>query len=139
MKEVSIEISASMVAWYAAIVATASIIINGLIAWRDRARIVVTGRPGMKIHPGDPNKTFILIIVANHGRRPKTIDKVGFKLRSGKHIMAADSHIKGPQELTEGRSFTWMMDQDKVDLGNIDYVWAYDQTGKELKGELEKV
>jgi len=67
LKEVTIEISASVVAWYGAIVATLAVIISGWIAWRDRARIVVTGSAGMKIHPGDPNKRYILITVANHG------------------------------------------------------------------------
>ncbi len=141
MKEVSIEISASMVAWYGAIVATLAIIINLLQLWRDRSRIVVKGRAGYKVTPGGPydsTKSYILITVANHGRRSRTIDKVGVKLRSGKHrhFIAVDSTLKGPQELTEGRSCAYVMKQDDFDLENIEYVWAYDQTGKEFRGKL---
>jgi hypothetical protein len=43
MAELRIEISATVVAWYAAIVATVALILNAFVACPDRARIVVTG------------------------------------------------------------------------------------------------
>jgi len=82
-----------------------------------------------------------LIAVVNHGRRAKTIETVGLKLRSGihKHYIAKDSLTKGAQELTEGRSFKWMMHQDKIDTDDVEYVWVYDQTGKQFRGKLQKI
>ncbi len=145
MKEITIEISASMVAWYGAIVATLAVIISGWIAWRDRARIVVTSMGPYRVTPGgpyDPTKDYIAITVANHGRRPKTVNLVGVKLRSGKskHIGASDALIKGPQELTEGRSFHYYMKEEgDLSLENVKYVWANDQTGKQFRGKLRKI
>jgi len=144
METFTIEISATAVGWYGAIVGTLALIINGLVAWRDRARIVVFGRARYKVTSGGPYDTdedYIAITVENHGRRPRTIDRVGFKLRTSepaKHVLAVDSVSKGPQELTEGRSHTWFVKQGEVNLENIEYIWAYDQTGKEFKGKLQK-
>ena len=143
MPDITITISASTVAWYAAIVATLSLAMNGLKAWRDRARIVVTARAGYRVSGGgayDPNKDYIVLIVYNKGRRPKTIENVGLRRRTGKtkYLIAYDSVLKGPQELAEGRSFSWMIEQEGFDLDNIEYAWALDQTGKYYRGKLEK-
>jgi len=144
LENITIEISATAVAWYGAIVGTLALIINGLVAWRDRPRIVVNGRAGYKVTSGgsyDTNEEYIAITVANRGRRPRTIDRVGFKLRTGKpakNILAVDSMLKGPQELTEGRSCTWYVKQREINLEDIEYIWAYDQTGKEFQGKLAK-
>ena len=143
MPDITITISASAVAWYAAIVATLALAVNGWIAWRDRARIVVTAKPGYRFPQSliyDPNKDYIFLIVYNSGRRPKTIEKVGLRRRSGKskHLVAAESLLKGSQELTEGRSFTWVMEQGEIDLDTIKDAFALDQTGKYHRGKLEK-
>ena len=101
---------------------------------------------GYRVTPGgpyDPTKEYIVITVANRGRRPRTIDKVGLKLHAGSgthstHIIAADAVLKGPQELTEGRGSTWIIEQGDIALDNIEYVWAYDQTGKQYRGKLQR-
>ena len=135
MKEVTIEISASAVAWYGAIVATLALIISGWIAWRDRAHIVVTGMGPYRVTPGGPyhpTKDYIAITVANHGRRPKTVNLVGVKLRNGKskYILAHDALIKGPQELTGVRSFQYYIKEEgDLSVENVEYVWASDKTG----------
>jgi len=99
LRDITIEISTNIVAWYGAVVATLAVLISGWIAWRDRARIVVTGMGPYRVTPGgpyDPTKDYIAITVANHGRRPKTVNLVGVKLRSGKskYILAHDALIK---------------------------------------------
>ena len=53
-----------LIAWYGALVATIVAIINISTAWRDRSRIVVTGKPGMRVTanaPYDPTKDYIVI------------------------------------------------------------------------------
>ncbi len=132
-----------IVAWYGAIMATLAVGISGWVAWRDRPRIVVSALAGYRVTPGgpyDPTKEYILITVSNGGRRPRTIDKVGLKLRRGdrKHIMAVDSVLKGPQELTEGRSSLWIIEQGEIPLDDVEYAWAYDQTGKQFRGNLQR-
>jgi hypothetical protein len=148
MPQLTIEISANVVAWYAAVVATAALIMNVLVTWRDRASIVVTGMSGYKVTPGgpyDPSKDYLLITVSNLGRRPRTISKVGLRLKKGatkSHILAMDSAIKGLQELTEGRSDTWLIEyggKSNLLLDSIKDVWACDQTGKMYRGKFQRL
>jgi len=143
LQDISIEISASVVAWYGAIMATLAVLISGLAAWRDRSRILVSGMAGYRVTPGgpyDPTKEYILITVTNRGRRPRTIDKVGLKVRTGshQHIMTSDSFLRGPQELTEGRAYSWVIERGEIALEDVEYVWAYDQTGKQFRGKLQR-
>lgn len=77
----------------------------------------------------------------NHGRRPRTIEKVGFTYREpahSQHVIASDSFFKGPQELTEGRSAEWLVEQGKFTPDDIEDVWAFDQTGKRFSGRAKK-
>ncbi len=129
-------------AWYAAIVATSALGVQIWTAWRDRAQIVVTGQAGMRVTPGgpyDPQKEYILITVANRGRRPRTIEKVGLKVHSEDKpfLIAADSAIKGHVELREGQSDQWVVEQAQLSLDQVEYVWAIDATGKEFRGKLK--
>lgn len=62
---VNITITAEVVAWYGAVVGTGSLVVSGLGAWRDRARIVVTARPGYKAlnAPGySPDKLYAMAL-----------------------------------------------------------------------------
>ena len=143
MPDITITISANTAAWYAAIVATLALIMSGITAWRDRARIKVVARAGYRVTGGggyNPNKDYILFTICNKGRRPRTIEKVGWATRQGipKNFITSDSIHRLPQELTEGRSCTYMAEQEGVDFDNVKYVWAIDQTGKEYKGKLER-
>jgi hypothetical protein len=137
-------ISADVVAWYAAIVATASVAFTAYSIWRDRSRVFVEGRAGYvvpKANPGvyDPQKTYTVVSVVNRGRRPCTIDKVGLKMRGkGKHVMSGDALIHGARELGEGKSSNWMLDQSDLALDEVEYVWAFDQTGREYRGKFRK-
>ncbi len=53
MTDFKIEITASTVAWYAAIVATISAFFSGFNMWRDRPRIKISLKKNMKIYPAD--------------------------------------------------------------------------------------
>jgi hypothetical protein len=109
MPPIHVEITATVVAWYAAVVGTLSLFVAAHNAWRDRARIVVRARPGYivpKSNPGlyDPSAKYISITVANRGRRPRTIDRVGFKLRTkGCHLVATDPFSPDRRNWEKGR------------------------------------
>ena len=48
---IKLEISATSVAWYGAIVATASVIATGYNVLRDRAKLRIDIKPNMKVYP----------------------------------------------------------------------------------------
>lgn len=137
----TITISADIVAWYAAIVSTTAVGIQLVNLWRDRPRIKVTAHLGYRAvgGPYDPDQDHIIITVSNAGRRPRTINKVGFTQRIGEKsqpMVAAESGLRGPQELTEGRSSMWLIRQGNVTADEIEEVWAYDQTDRKYSGKV---
>jgi len=132
-----------LIAWYGALVATIVAIINISTAWRDRSRIVVTGKPGMRVTanaPYDPTKDYIVITVRNKGQRPRTITNVGIKLKKGdyKVLVATDCAFKGHVELTEGQSDMWAIEQDEIDLNNIKCAFALDAIDKLHTGPVSE-
>ena len=92
-----IEISASAVAWYAAIVATAGMLVSLYSVFRDRAKIKIKYQRDMQIIGPqtvyDPNKTYFNITVTNQGRRPVNITKAAFRTigTRKKYALLADS------------------------------------------------
>ena len=78
-----LEISASAVAWYGAIVATIGILVSLYNVLRDRARIKIKYQEDMQIIGPqtvyDSNKTYFNITVINKGRRPVNITKAAIR------------------------------------------------------------
>jgi len=142
MTDFKIEITASVVAWYAAVVATTSAFFSGLNIWRDRPRIKISLNKNMQIHPAsikEDDKTFIAVNVANKGRRTTTITHVGFYEIGKKETgLLADSFIKGPRELQEGKSTMYLMDQSLIDIEKLKTVIAIDATGKTYKKKISR-
>lgn len=142
MTDFKIEISASTVAWYAAIVATTSAIFSGLNIWRDRSRIKITLLKNMSFYPAKPSeedKRFILVEVANIGRRPMTITHVGFyEIGKKEGGLLGDSFTQGPREIQEGKSTSYSMDQSLINIENLKTVIAIDATGKTYKKKISR-
>ncbi len=142
MTDFKIEISASTVAWYAAIVATTSAFLSGFNIWRDSRRIKITLKKHMKIYPPDPgeeDKVFLVIDVANVGRRPITITHVGFyEIGKKEGGLLADSFTKGQREIQEGKSTVYLMDQSLIDIEKLKTVIAVDATGKTYKKKITR-
>ncbi len=116
---------------------TAGLVIALFSYLRDRAKVVIKVTKdwnviGSPIH--DRNKLYINVNVANKGRRPVTISKVGFVFlkRVGGAILA-DSMRNGPQTLQEGRSADFTLDQKETDFSEINYFTAYDAVGNVYK------
>ncbi len=137
-----ITITASVVAWYAAIVATASLALGVFLALRDRARIRVSARTNWMVIGDteyDPKDKYICITVANRGRRTVTIQNVGLESKGkGPDYLASDSMRKGPLEVAEGKAQTYLMKQSGLDLSTIKGAIVVDQTGRNWRAKLER-
>jgi hypothetical protein len=139
-----INISVDAVAWYGAIVATASAIASGCAVWRDRIKLKVSVRPGMKITESFGNyskdATYVVIEVANVGRRPIHLCQFPFFKLKGKK--QGGLVVKGPwhpkDHLEEGESATMLAKQDSLDLSQITCVLVKDATGRFWKGKIRK-
>lgn len=144
MKNITIEISASTVAWYAAIVATVSVIINVLRYLDDRVKLAIEVKAGMRTFGYNPSykkdTDYILVTVINKGKRPVTIGNVGFITKDKKESNAilSDSAFPANREIKEGQSTDYMLEQSTVDLSKIKYFVAYDKTGREFRGKLHQ-
>jgi len=139
----NITISGDAVAWYAAIVATASAFVGGYAVWRDRTRLKVRVRLGWKL--AEPymdystEETYIIIEVANVGRRPVQLNLLPFfKLRGQDKGLV----VKGPwlpkDCLQEGESAKMLCKQDAVDLAKVTHVVVNDLTGRAWKARIPK-
>jgi len=136
-----ITVTASMVAWYAALVSTASLGLGIFLALRDRPRIRLTARTNW-IVIGDsgygPDEKYICITVANRGRRPVTIQSIGLESKGdGPDYLASDSMRQGPREVGEGKAESYLMAQSGLELDSIRGAIAVDQTGRKWRAKLE--
>lgn len=143
---VKFEITASAVAWYAAIVATGSAMVSAYNILRDRARLQVTVKADMKLAPSDTSygdATYVVVTAVNTGRRPITVTKVWFE--KNKHakpkLLLADSMKHGAKELSEGKWADYLGKQDQFDP-SLKYVCVEDSTGRvhrrRLSGKLRE-
>jgi hypothetical protein len=137
----SLTVTATAVAWYAAIVSTASLLVMLYVACRDRQRLVVTAVPNTRVispAAGEVSPRCIAIKVANHGRRPATIAGAYLVYRGGRESMAMESLFQPPVELAEGRATVYYVEQEDDDLTRINHVYVRDVTGRRWKGPLKR-
>jgi hypothetical protein len=143
LSEISITISAEAVAWYGAIVATTGAIVAGYNIWRDRTNLRVSAKANIKIADSFDNysadKTYILIEVANTGRRPIHLRTLPyFRIKSEK---TSGYVVKGqwrPKDnLNEGES-AWMLcfQQDGFNLNTIRDIVVKDALDRKWHGKL---
>jgi len=143
MSTLHIEISASVVAWYGAIVATISVIASAILGTitllRDRASIKIKISHGFLVHgPNLSDDLYIFIEASNKGRRPVTLTSVGFKLKNGNNIVFTEPR-ELPKELTEGKSYQEWVNKKAIEEDcqklktTIRYAWFKDATGKVYK------
>jgi hypothetical protein len=135
MPDISIQISANVVAWYAAIVSTIGLAISLYTIWKDRAHVRISIHPNVRLMnapPYNPNRTYIDITVRNRGRRPTKISTVSLKLyRTRGYTLLSDSlyqHVN--RVLTEENPRTnFFVEQDLIDPKRIEYVVLFDEAG----------
>lgn len=137
----TIEISASVVAWYGAIVATLSVLVAFLNYLRDRGRIKVKLSQGFLAYGPNLGKDVQIFIEAiNVGRRPVTLSGAGLSLKNGRQVVAIRPEpINFPYELQEGKSIQIWMDKNDIfqdvakEKTKITYAWYRDATGRVYK------
>jgi len=130
----TLEISASSVAWYAAIVATVSAAVSAYNILRDRARLLIRVAANMRfLNAESPSESglFIVVTVVNSGRRPITITHVWLEGgRKTEKLLFAGSVIQGARELTEGKWADYRCKQEGLDKQLFKYVCVTDSTGR---------
>lgn len=137
----TIEISASAVAWYGAIVATFSAFILLLNYLRDRGRIKVKLSQGFLVYgPRLGEDVQIFIEAINIGRRTVTLSGAGFSLKNGRQIVVINPEpINFPYELQEGKSIQIWINKNDIfqeaakEKTKIAHAWYRDATGKVYK------
>lgn len=133
-----IEISASAVAWYGAIMATVGMLVSLYSVFRDRANIKILYQRDMKIIGRqtiyDQDITYFNVTVANQGRRPVNITKAALRTigTQKKYALLADSFSAHRNRvLDESKPTTdFMTKQDEALLANTWFICVYDGTGK---------
>jgi len=144
---ITILVTAGTVAWYAALISTALLIVKVLEYYRERTKVVLKCKGNYRVYGEglyeklyEKDKDYVVITVINKGKRPVTIQNVGFsqRNRNDKEGILADSFKEGPRELSEGKSTDYLVQQDLIDLEKIKYFVAYDQTGRQYKGKLKR-
>lgn len=138
---IRLEISAPVVAWYAAIVATFALVVNAYSVWRDRPRLRVRITRNMKMVPpdhGDPS--YYCITIANPGRRPITITHVGFTMKEGENdILLGESVRDGNREILPGHNTDYLARQDMIDESNLQYLTVNDGALNEFRYKVSRI
>ena len=133
LKSIQLTITASEVAWYAAIVATVGAAIQIAAYFRDRARLEVTFQREMQylndpLHP--PDTVFTIITITNVGRRPVTVRNIGLQKRGRKGAILTDVQPMLPHELTEGKFAVATLDETGLDMEEVAYFAAWYSAGR---------
>lgn len=151
MQKILENILENPVAWYGAIIATVSIIIGILNYLHDRAKVIVKFQKNMRMgpryivnsSPWSPEKDYFVITVVNKGRRLVKISKAGLKYYGRLQkpwVIAGDSVLKTDRTLTESNPATdFLIEQDRLNLEEIYFVWAEDVIGKVYKRYAHKL
>jgi hypothetical protein len=133
---IHINISRSVIAFYGAILATITATIQIKNYLRDKVRVRLSVQRDMGVF-GDPDcehMTFVMVHVANAGRRPVTITGVGaFCLYPAQCGAFLDVMPRPPCELTEGQYLLTKINQEGLEFSTIEYWYATDALGRSHK------
>jgi hypothetical protein len=91
--------------------------------------------PPMELYLRDPDKTWAILEIVNHGRRKVIIEKIGWTNAPCRNSLPAGYYItRGwlPKELDEAEKAVFQIDDRQV--SNAAYVWAIDSTGRIYNG-----
>ncbi|MEX0924415.1 MAG: hypothetical protein WDZ82_00525 [Candidatus Paceibacterota bacterium] len=136
---VQIEITASAVAWYAAIVATLVGIAQIVAVWRDRKHVKIKIEKGIRIMgpdgpgPYEENTDYVAIRIINAGRREVSILTAGASLLKGGQLIPTDILKAGTVTLGEGKRYDAFVKQEQLDFSQIAYFYVTDATDSTYK------
>lgn len=135
--ETLIAILTSLTGLVGVITGFASVWFGYLSYFRDNAKVKVKAFKKMNtITPGvgSSEKTYLVINVANAGRRPVIVNKAAFvSLKSRGGGISSSSMMYGNQKLSEGKAIDYMMEDEDIDYSDVSHVSVYDSIGNEYR------
>ena len=130
----TITVTASAVAWYAAIMSTIIAAVQTANFLRDRKKVklellrnMVSGRPV------DAGKTFAILRVTNAGRRPVTVTHAWLERSGNEAGLLLDARPKLPFQLAEGQQMAVFLDEANANFSTIRRFIVSDSTGRKYK------
>jgi len=140
LNDISINVSASVVAWYGAIVGTIGLVFSAIATIRDRAKIkILFGRDFRVVGGAGPYRDdidYASVTVLNMGRRPIKIEKAALKImgRKGLFLLNDSFAVHRRRTLTEEEPRSeFLVEQDLIDVDRLWYVVVYDARGCEYR------
>lgn len=126
---------ATAAAWYGAVVSTLGFSLALYVALRDRARVRITVKANMvafgnAIDPSSPDERYVVVTVANPGRRAVTVGAVWFTASGKDSFMLTEAVRNGPIEITEGKSYAYKVVQSGLPMERLRSVSVQDQVGR---------
>jgi hypothetical protein len=144
--EFAIQISAGAVAWYGAIVATASFCFSAFQIWRDSSRIKILFEKGINLYNASPlyeeGVDYIAVTVINKGRRPVRISQANvFIIGKKNRFLLTDSFADHRiQILTEENPKTqFFAKAADFDVDKIFKIVVVDATGNNYIKYVKKI
>ena len=135
--EISINITAEAVAWYAAVIATFSAVKVIYDVLSDRHKIQLSYRTDVSIQGDgyDPDEKQFCIEVINTGKRTVKVVNVGFFTHDGMKSILSDSLFNlDKRVLTDSNpSTSYMAPLKDIDVEDVWYIYALDGRGKSHK------
>lgn len=131
----TLTITASAVAWYAAIMSTLTSGVQFASFLRDRARVKIKFQRNMETM-GDPRRdgmTLMLITVSNAGRRPVTITSMGMMYLQNRGAVFPDTSPPLPCELTEGKYAIAYVEEKGLPFEKVRCFHASDSLGRTFR------
>ena len=137
---IEVKISDNAVAWYAAIVATISVIIGYLNYLREKERVSVRYKRKMSVTPSaesigyDSNKEYTVIEVVNLSKISVTIKTVGAMNLGGLNgYLASNSVRDGQVTIDGGKNYIVTVEENIINWDQLDYFVAFSVTGNEYR------
>ncbi len=137
-----IKITASIVAWYGAIIASILAIVDIANFLSDRKKIKIKIDKDVRIfgpHGSTPykeNTNYVAVRIINAGRRKVIISTAGFFLLNGQHRVPVDVLKSIPITLPEGKRKDIFVEQEKIDFSKVDHFYVQDATTKTYKKNI---
>jgi hypothetical protein len=130
----TLNITASAVAWYAALVSTITGAVQIANFLRDRKELKLDLMRNMVTDDRRrAGMTFTILRVTNAGRRPVNITHVFIKREGNLAGLLNDIKPPLPCELTEGEQLAAYLDEAIADFDTLRYFVVVDSTGREYK------
>ena len=142
MSYIQIQITASSVAWFALIIATTSMIFQGISVFRDRKKVKIKLERNIRVigaqgsYPYKEGVDYISLNIINTGRRRVTIYTAGARLLNGRFVIPVDILKSGQVTLEEGKRHNVLMEEDKINFSEISYFYARDATEQVYKKNI---